>query len=92
MKYTVDQLSSLIEEVEAQGGEIIEEMCSSKTYELTGDKLKPVTLAGCGEFTLMEIPYEARNTKGDEIGFQPVRVCAVDDNVGMWPRFEDSIS
>jgi hypothetical protein len=87
MDYSKKEFFNLAEAVEAQGGEHLDEMCKSHTYEFSGKKIKPVTLAGCGNSALFEIPYEALDKRGKDMGAQPITVCAVDDDMGRWPRF-----
>ena len=87
MNYEQEQFFELIERVEDQGGEFLDDMCSARRYTFTGDKVKPVTLAGCGAQTLFRVPYEATSVKGAALGERSLVVCAVDDGVGGWPRF-----
>jgi hypothetical protein len=87
MNYEQEEFFELIERVEDQGGELLEEICRARKYEFTGDKIKPVTLAGCSAQALFRLPYDALDVKGNEVGVQPVVVCAVDDSMGAWPRF-----
>jgi hypothetical protein len=87
MDYEKDEFFALIEDVEDQGGEHLDELCKHRRYEFTGDSIKPVVLPGCGNAALFRVPYEAIDKKGKEAGVQPIVVCAVDDDMGRWPRF-----
>lgn len=60
MKYDDEAFISLLEKVESQGGEHSVERCKARRYEFTGDLVKPVQMAGCGEYTLLDIPYDPR--------------------------------
>lgn len=94
MNYEQEEFFALVEAVEYQGGELLDELCKSRKYTFTGDKAKPITLAGCGNQSLFRVPYEAYGIRLDEegselveAGLHPVVVCAVDDDMGRWPRF-----
>lgn len=87
MNYEQDEFFELIEAVEQGGGVLLDDLCKAKTYQWSGSKGKPVTLAGCGNQALLQIPYDALDVRGNEQGVHPVVVCAVDDEVGKWPRF-----
>ena len=89
MNYGQDQYFDLIDEVEDQGGELQEDLCSNTRYDFTGPKSKPVTIAGCGNQSIFVVPYEGIVRKDGEVepGVYPLAVCAVDDDLGAWPRF-----
>jgi hypothetical protein len=87
MNYDQEEFFDLIEAVESQGGELLDEMCKSIKYEFSGKESKPVTIAGCGNTSIFKVPYNALDIKGKEVGLHPVVVCAVDDDIGKWPRF-----
>lgn len=80
MNYSQDEFFELMDQVEAQGGTHLDEMCKAKTYEFTGDRIKPATLPGCGNVALFDVPFLDNSSDG-------VTVCAVDDDMGKWPRF-----
>jgi hypothetical protein len=82
MKYTHDEAIELMDAIEEQGGEHLDQTCSAKKYSFVGDKMKPVVRPGCGEDLMFEVPYVGEHdTKAS------VTVCAVDDDLGKWPRF-----
>lgn len=85
VNYSKDEFFALMGAIEAAGGEHLDETCSPKTYNFSGPNSKPLVIAGCGNSSRFEIPYE-RAVQGARRR-QTVNVCAVDDNVGMWPRF-----
>lgn len=87
MNYTPEQFFALIEAVEEQGGELTDDLCAARTYDFCGEKSKPVTLSGCGNTSIFEVPYEAED-EGDvgELGL--LRLCGVCDDLGLTPRFE----
>ncbi len=87
MDYSKDEFFDLMQAAEDDGCTHTEEMCVAKEYNFTGKKSKPVTLAGCGNTTIFEVPYVGLDKHGNEMPVQPVRVCAVDDDMGRWPRF-----
>jgi len=80
MNYTKDEFFELMDDVEAQGGTHLDDLCAHKTYDFVGDKLKPVTLPGCGNNAIFNVPFLDDETLS-------VTVCAVDDDMGKWPRF-----
>lgn len=87
MDYMQDEFFDLVERVEDEGGELLDDICKNRKYDFTGDKIRSVVLAGCGNQSLFVVPYDALDIKGKEAGPHPVLVCAVDDDMGRWPRF-----
>jgi len=94
MQYNMEQMSELILKVENQGGRYLEEQCLPVEYDVTGDDKKaasaPFTLdphPGKVRETLFEVPYEATDTLGRPMGMQPIKLCAVEDAMGLMPRF-----
>lgn len=87
MNYTEADFERLVAEVEEQGGTLRTDQCKAKKYTWSGKSLAPQTIAGCGNPFRFDVPYEPYG--GNLI--QKVMVCAVEDNVGMWPRFRHVI-
>lgn len=89
MDYSQDEFFDFMEDVERQGGEHLDELCKSTTYSVFSGKheVKPLTFPMCGNSSLFRVPYQALSVAGDEIGTHPVVACAVDDDMGAWPRF-----
>lgn len=90
MNYSQEDFIELIEAVEEQGGTHLDEDCAKKVVlvkkRVPRGKTSRFALARCGNASLFEIPYELEDTgTAGEVGI--IRVCAVDDNVGAWPRF-----
>lgn len=80
MNYSQDDFFELMDAVEAQQGTHLDEQCVAKKYIFSGKKIQPLTYPGCGNSALFMVPYEG--------GKEPeVKVCAVDDDMGRWPRF-----
>lgn len=84
MNYEKDEFFALMDLVEEQDGEHLDAQCSARTFEFCGDKLKPATLPGCGNSSLFAVPYKTEKGGPDN---GPITVCAVDDDMGRWPRF-----
>lgn len=85
MHYDQQEFFRLMEEVEFQGGEYLDELHDGIFHtKLTGDKVRGYEVAYCGEAALFEVPYEPMNKQGV---IAKVKVCAVDDRMGLWPRF-----
>lgn len=89
MKYDPDTFFALADMIEDIGGAHLDEMCDARTFdEFSGaGKSKPLILAGCGESALFEFPYQAHSLDGEGLGVYPIKLCAVDDAVGAFPRF-----
>lgn len=85
MEYSREEFYDLMEAVENAGGEHLDRLCTATRYEFVGDHQKPVTYPGCGESALFNVPYEQGTTSAPVIGV--VEVCAVEDEMGRWPRF-----
>jgi hypothetical protein len=90
MQYSQDEFVALIDAIELDGGAYLEKLCPVREYTFTGEK-KPNTLVYQREHpdvpALFEIPYEATNSLGESLGVQPIEACAVEDDIGAWPRF-----
>ena len=83
MKYSQEEFFDLMERVENEGGEHLDDICGVRQYTFSGPHTKPLTDPGHGEVTLFKIPYlhEDDSTAGE------LTVCAVDDDMGRWPRY-----
>jgi predicted translin family RNA/ssDNA-binding protein len=94
MRYHPDEFFRLIDSVEEQGGTHLDEVHEHVYHEhFTGDHPLPEDkhlIEYCEASALILLPYDATTAQGDEIGVQPVKVCAVDDMVGRWPRFAEA--
>lgn len=91
MRYSEQQYINLITAVEDQGGEHRDEMCSARSYTMTGKQGKPVTLPGCGNTSIFSLPYDATDSLGSATVASEVVVCAVCDDMGLWARFIDQV-
>lgn len=86
MKYKPDEFFRLMAAVEEQGGEHLDE--SHDTVYLMPDKdkgLPGLELDYCGQsmlFVIPDLPGESPPGK--------TKVCAMDDDMGLWPRFRDA--
>lgn len=99
MNYSPDDFLTLLEEVERQGGVHLPDPCTApsirmKQPDAAGNlKWKEVFLTGCGKDARFALPYEpaAESAKDRqamiERGAGFVTACAVDDDMGKWPRF-----
>jgi hypothetical protein len=89
--------------VEDQGGEHLDRTCEPPTYafkqheaKTSGDawkfqftgSVKKVTFPSCGHSALFKVPYVG--PQDDEM--ETVTVCAVEDAMGLWPRFADQVA
>lgn len=92
MHYSPDEFLRLMEEIDFQGGEHLDETHDNVFHtEFTGDHegVKGLEIEYCGESALFEIPYGPQE-KAQHNGAGVVKVCAVDDMVGRWPRFAEA--
>lgn len=85
MNYSQEQFFELIAAVEAEGGSLTEDLCGAHSYEMVGEKSKPVMLPGCGNTSIFFVPYDL----GDKLG--ELRLCAVCDDLGATPRFKHAM-
>lgn len=88
MDYRIETFNELVKEVEGQGGAILAEKCLPEEviYEEGRHAVPDSYTCGCNNFSRLTSPYES---EGDKVGF--VTACAVCDNVGAWPRYEDVV-
>lgn len=89
MDYRLDAFEGLIKEVEFQGGALLPERClpESVDYKQEGRTEVPDTFTcGCGNFSRVVSPYAGEGENGNFI-----TACAVCDNVGAWPRYEEAV-
>lgn len=85
MHYRRDEFFRLLDEIEFQGGSHLDETHDNVYHtEFVGEKIKGHEVEYCGENALFEVPYFA---EGDNDTMRTVKVCAVDDRLGLWPRF-----
>lgn len=102
MRYHEDDFLRLMSAVEEQNGEPAGTPCKGSKFRLqvpdNADKMKykEFLTHGCGLDTVFLVPYQkpaGRDTKGDKIpgGTGTIAVCAVGDDMGRWPRFQDAI-
>jgi hypothetical protein len=84
VNYSKDQFFDLMTQAEEQGAAHRDEACTKRTYDFDGLR-RPVTIRGCGNSTLFDVPYES--IVADARPGVVERVCAVDDAMGRWPRF-----
>ena len=88
MKYTEDEFFRLMAEVQKQGGYHVDETHKdvyhkSFTGNLTTEGVPPDgTIGYCNNNALFKVPYIGSDKK--------ITVCAVDDCMGLWPRFSDA--
>lgn len=97
MRYHPDDFYRLMEAVEEAGGMQIERRCEPTKIRLKAPnargEMKPKTFftAGCQQNALFAVPYEVPQgrlgTKMQKAGAGVAIVCAVDDDMGRWPRF-----
>jgi len=92
--YKPDEFIALLEEVEHQGGALLNDPCEPSYFNLEQPdasgklKLRKLSTTGCGNDCRMGVPYQPpEGTTGAAF----VAACAVDDNMGDWPRFRHAI-
>lgn len=101
MKYHPDDFLRLMEHIESVGGTLLPEPCRPRKFKLKqpnkqGDlKWTNLFTTGCGREARFAVPYNVpAGKRGDtmkERGGGIVIACAVDDDIGKWPRFSQAI-
>lgn len=90
MKYDEKEFFSLLKEIKKQGGVHLDDEVHEHVYHphFVGPKsAKGYTQTYCNSVALFDIPYlEQDNTVSPAI--ESIKVCAVDDCIGLWPRFK----
>lgn len=82
--YTQSEFFRLVEEVERQGGTHVDanhDIVVHDALELAG---QPPAAQNCNEPALFDVPYEPM---GDDGILATIRLCAIDDRIGLMPRF-----
>lgn len=90
--YSPDEFNALVAEVERQGGAHLPDLCigTEIRYKVGRNPPTKVKTCHCGHDTMFVTVYESEGeerTRGG--GF--ARVCAVCDDVGLWPRFFEPV-
>lgn len=104
VNYSRTQFYRLMEAVEDQGGDHVDRVCAPTPYYFKQHTAEPgpddnwkitatgatkkVTFPSCGHSAIFEVPYVS--AEDDEE--QTVTVCAVEDSMGLWPRFADQVA
>lgn len=84
MDYDPDEFLELESAVEALGGLPLPEVCSGHTIKYPASRGKAhqrIQTAHCNNHSKFSVPYLGENDK-----LRHVVACAVDDNMGAWPR------
>lgn len=91
MYYERDEFFRLMESIEKQGGTHLDKIHEHVYHaDLVSDTgTKGLMVVNCGESALFEVPYEALGNDGV---LTTAEVCAVDDRMGLWPRFADAVA
>lgn len=94
LNYHPDDFFRLLDLVEADGGALLEDRCESAAFQLTQPTIsgahvrRTFETVGCGEQSRFVLPYDRiaeAKLDADEAAF--VTVCAVDDDMGKWPKY-----
>lgn len=90
MYYRRDEFFRLLDEVEFQGGALLDKTHDNVYHtEFTGEdkRVQGHEVEYCGENALFTVPYFG---EGDNDTQLAIEVCAVDDCMGLWPRFANA--
>lgn len=82
--YTQAEFFRLVEEVERQGGAHVDanhDVVAHDDLNLTG---QPPAVQNCDQPALFDVPYEPMGHDGT---LATIRLCAIDDRMGLMPRF-----
>ena len=95
MRYSMEALTALEQEVESQGGAVLPDECRPQDIEYKKkdgyEKTKTVRNATCGcmnETRMVSVYDPGEETQGGS-GF--CTSCAVCDSMGNWPRFAGAV-
>lgn len=88
MNYHPDDMVRLDSAIYQDGGSALAQVCAPRIlrYKIAG-RWKRVSTTGCGYHALYEVPYERES---GQLG--TATVCAVDDAMGLWPRYANAVS
>ena len=86
MYYNRDEFFRLMEAIEEQGGDHLDEIHEHVYIPdlINNSGRKGIEALNCGASALFEIPYES---VGEHGMLTTAKACAVDDRLGLWPRF-----
>lgn len=93
MNYSQLEFLRLMEEVEFQNGVHLDRDCVPSTFRMKSKPNGPertYETSSCGNTTMFQVPY-AQEDKGGVVTHAAVTVCAVDDDMGLWPRFAHAL-
>ena len=91
MNYSPDAFLALMEQVEDQGGIHLKDRCVPRRYVLPREgsdgkkRNRTYFTTGCNADARFLVPYDGEN------GPRSAVVCAVDDEMGKWPRFQNEV-
>lgn len=90
--------AALVDAVESEGGELLMETHHPEIlhYTTPGGKPIPIEGTGCGQDTLLRIPYDDHHpakdgAEGTDVERRSVKVCAIDDSMHLWPRYAGAV-
>lgn len=92
MNYSQDEFIALMDVIEEAGGMHLDMDCTPERFRLKTSPDGPERIRetqACGNPSLFDIPFPLPDGS-DLVNTGTVRVCAVCDNVGLWPRFTES--
>jgi hypothetical protein len=93
LKYDEEEFFRLMGEVQRQGGQHLDETHEHVYHpKYSGDKTtegqKPSgVLKYCNSNALFDVPYLNPDRSVSPTASESIKVCAVDDCIGLWPRF-----
>jgi hypothetical protein len=87
MNYSIDEFNAVAEEVEKQGGALLNEKCVAKDIIYTAPPYVKASTnflvtCGCSNVSRFAIEYN-----GDDSKTHLVTACAICDGLGAWPRY-----
>lgn len=85
--YTQSEFFRLVEEVERQGGTHVDANHDIVVHDALAISGQPPATQNCNESALFDVPYEPMGNSGT---LAMIRLCAIDDRIGLMPRFADA--
>lgn len=92
VRYSANEFSALTDEIERQNGALLADPCvgSEVAYKIAGRRA-PARTVECRNKARFVVRYECDDDQADR-GGGFATVCAIDDEVGKWPRFREAVN
>jgi hypothetical protein len=94
--YPPDAFIALVQEVERQGGALLDDPCEKhdvvyKAPPYASPSVQEKITCGCGHQARLVTIYDKDDVAAGVGGAGFATACAVCDNIGIWPRYCDAV-